>query len=52
MAQFFKNLGGDSKGFTLVELLVVIALMAAMTTVVVPNFIGLIATGKTEAAAT
>ncbi len=40
----------DSRGFTLVEILMVIALLGILAAVVLPNFTGLAGTGKTEAA--
>ncbi len=40
----------DSRGFTLVEVLMVIALLGILAAVVLPNFTGLTGTGKTEAA--
>ena len=39
----------DESGVTLVELLVVIAILAILAAVVVPNFTGLIGSGKAQA---
>ncbi|MBM2827006.1 MAG: ral secretion family protein [Dehalococcoidia bacterium] len=52
MRRILKKAGEGEEGFTLLELLVVVALMAVMMAVVMPNFLGVIATGKTEANAT
>ncbi len=40
----------DSRGFTLVEVLMVIALLGILAAIILPNFIGLAGTGQTEAA--
>jgi len=40
----------DAKGFTLVELLIVVAILGVLSAVVLPNVIGLADTGQTEAA--
>lgn len=48
LKKLFKS---SEKGFTLVELLVVVAIIATLTGVAVAAFTGLIGTGKPEAAA-
>ena len=49
---FTKKLHRGQKGFTLMELLIVVAILGVLAAVVIPRFTGLIGRGATEAAAT
>ena len=50
MKHIFKKINKDSKGFTLVELLIVFALLAVLAAIVIPNVTGFAGFGQTQAA--
>jgi type IV pilus assembly protein PilA len=50
MKSLLKRMHRSNSGFTLVELLIVIAIIGVLAAIIIPNVTGLIGSGKTEAA--
>jgi type IV pilus assembly protein PilA len=49
LAKFIKGVGRDKKGFTLVELMAVLAVLSIIAAIAVPRFTGTIETAKLKA---
>jgi type IV pilus assembly protein PilA len=50
MRRFLRRIDRNSKGFTLVELLIVVAILGVLAAIVLPNVTGLAGEGQIEAA--